>query len=133
MSRPYACDRGIPAESDSARSIVRSAQGGFSLLAGLDLELDSDLEDETIVARPTQPEPVAPIYVPAPAVSSAGKADLFAPEAGKPFFFFDTAKALAPPGDVPSADELGKKWLGSVQTLQGETIEVKPFVRTETE
>lgn len=110
-----------------------AGQGGFSLLAGLDLELDSDLEDETPIVRPTQPEPVAPVFIPAPAVSSAGKADLFAPEAGKPFFFFNTAKALAPPGTVPEPEELRKKWLGSVQTLQGETIEVKPFVRTETE
>lgn len=113
--------------------MLSTESAGFSLLAGLDLELDSDLEDEAPVALPAAAEPVAPVFIPAPVVSSAGKADLFAPEAGKPFFFFDTAKALAPPGEALGPQELGKKWLGSVQTLQGETIEVKPFVRTETE
>jgi hypothetical protein len=83
-----------------------------------------------------QPKPVqvvtAPVYIPAPAVT--GKtSDLFSTEAGKPFFFFDTQRSLAGPMESVGQVDLGRKWLGTVQSLQGETMEVKPFVRTDTE
>ena len=127
---------------------------GFSLMAGLDLELDSDLDDD--YAAPPRPltstdpatgpaAPVLPVFIPAahqttaPTPSGTAKQDLFAPEAGAPFFFYETFASLAagPGGDQGqsdvASDEFGKKWLGSVQTLQGETIEVTPLVKSETE
>lgn len=114
-------------------SSIYNTATGFSLFAGLDLDLDSDLEEDLAVPTPKAVQPVTtPVYIPAPAVT--GKtSDLFSTEAGKPFFFFDTQRSLAGPLDSVGQDDLGRKWLGTVQSLQGETMEVKPFVRTDTE
>jgi hypothetical protein len=103
------------------------------LFAGMDLDIDSDLEDDLAVSQPQPAQPIAtPVYIPAPAVT--GKtSDLFSAETGKPFFFFDTQRSLAGPMESLDQNDLGRKWLGTVQSLQGETLEVKPFVRTDTE
>jgi hypothetical protein len=103
-------------------------------MAGLDLDLDSDEEYESAPLQPTIPSPV-PSFVPAPLTTApvVGKKDLFAPDPGAPFFFYDSHQSMAPPGETYSTDEMRKRWLGTVKTLQGETIEVKPFVRCETE
>ena len=117
----------------SCSCTLYNVAAGFSLFAGLDLDLDSDLEEDLAVPQPKPAQPVtAPVYIPAPAVTSKSS-DLFSTEAGKPFFFFDTQRSLAGPMETVGQDDLGRKWLGTVQSLQGETMEVKPFVRTDTE
>lgn len=111
------------------------SETGFSLMAGLDLELDSDMEmDET----PTQPIPTATpaitTYQPIPEASTStfavAKKDIFNPPAGTPFFFLSTYEALEP--NLTPLERM-QKWTGGMRDEEGNVIEVKPFVRCETE
>ncbi|KAJ9109907.1 hypothetical protein QFC19_001887 [Naganishia cerealis] len=109
------------------------ATTGFSLMAGLDLELDSDLEmDEANPFEPAAPvareaEPTLTAFAPIPAVDV--NAVFNASSSNEPFFFGTTAR---PPGRT---EDIQDGWMNKITIggIEKQEVDVEPFWQTETD